>query len=219
MFTKQHSTLVMTMQNSAAAPYIACPACDLLHRRGDLCPGTTARCTRCGSVLYRDRDMQVDRPLALVLAGLVLFFIANYYPFLTFELEGRVEETILISGIKALYGQGQLGLAILVLLTGMVFPLLQLVGLAYLLLPLRLGMVPPAMAVVYRWLRHIQPWSMMEIMMLGILVSLVKLVGMAQVVAGPALFAFMALIFVLPAATIAMDSKSIWESNPLKPEG
>ncbi len=205
--------MVMTMQYSAAAPYIACPACDLLHRRGDVSPGTTARCTRCGTMLYRDRNMRLDRPLSLVLAGLVLFFIANYYPFLTFELEGRIQETILISGIKALYGQEQLGLAILVLLTGMVFPLLQLVGLAYVLLPLWLGRVPPAMAVVYRWSRQIQPWSMMEILMLGILVSLVKLAGMAQVVAGPALFAFMALIFVLPAAIIAIDSKSIWESD------
>jgi paraquat-inducible protein A len=203
----------------AATTYISCPGCDLLHRRGDVRPGTTARCARCGTLLYRERTTPTDRPLSLVLTGLILLFMANCYPFLTLEIEGRVQETVLLSGIHALYGQGQIGLAVLVLLTGMVFPLLQLVGLVYVLLPLRLGMTPPAMTIVYRWTRHIQPWSMMEILMLGILVSLVKLIDMAGVVAGPALFAFMALIFVLPAATTALDSRRVWETEPLKPVG
>jgi paraquat-inducible protein A len=208
------------MTEQWAAPiYIACPGCDLLHRRGDVRPGTTAYCARCGTLLYRDRITPTDRPLSLVLAGLILFFIANYYPFLTLEIEGRSQETILLSGIHALYGQGQIGLAALVLFTGMVFPLMQLAGLVYVLLSLRWGATLPAMTAVYRWTRHIQPWSMMEILMLGILVSLVKLIDMAEVVTGPALFAFMALIFVLPAATTAIDSRSVWETDPLKPLG
>lgn len=204
------------MQDSAIANYIACPACDLLHRRGIARPATTARCTRCGTTLYRDRKMVPNRPLSFVLACLILFIISNVYPFLTLEIEGRAQETILVTGVMALYAQGQLGLAVLVMLTGVVFPLLQLVGLAYVLLPLWLGAVPPHMAAVYRWVRHVQPWSMMEIMMLGILVSLVKLAGMAGVVPGPALFAFMGLIFLFPAATVAIDSKSIWERSPLQ---
>jgi paraquat-inducible protein A len=198
--------------------YIACPACDLLHRRGKSSPGNTARCARCGTLLYRDRPDKLDRPLSLVIAGLILLFISNYYPFLTLEIEGRSQETVLFTGIVELCGQGELSLAVLVLLTGMVFPLLQLVGLVYVLLPLRYGAVPPYMAQVYRWVRYIQPWSMMEILMLGILVSLVKLVGMADVVPGPSLFAFMALIFILPAATVAIDTNSIWERSPLQME-
>lgn len=202
-----------------AVTFIACPGCDLLHRRGDARPGTTARCARCGTLLYRDRTAFSDRPLSLVVTGLILLFIANFYPFLTLEIEGRVQETVLLSGIYALYGQGQIVLALLVLLTGVVFPLLQLVGLVYVLLPLRLGMAPPAVTAIYRWTRHIQPWSMMEILMLGILVSLVKLIDMAEVVTGPALYAFMALIFVLPAATTAIDSRRIWETHSMKPAG
>lgn len=206
------------MQGYDFADYISCPGCDLLHRRGKTTPGTTARCIRCGTLLYRDRQNKLDRPLSLVITGLILLLISNYYPFLTLEIEGRAQETVLFTGIAALYDQGQLSLAVLVLLTGMVFPLLQLLGLVYVLLPLRCGAVPPHMAVVYRWVRYIQPWSMMEILMLGILVSLVKLAGMAEVVPGPALFAFMALIFILPAAIVAINKNGIWERSPLQME-
>lgn len=193
------------------ASHIACPACDLLHRRLNLPLRTTARCTRCGTVLYRCRSLSYDRPLALVLAAMVLFVIANLYPFLTLNFEGRLQETVLISGILALYGQDQNGLAALVLLIGIVFPFFQMAGLLYILLPLRMGAVPPYMAVVYRWVRHIQPWSMMEIFMLGILVAVVKLANMAGVVPGAALFAFLILIFILPAAVVGVDADSIWK--------
>jgi paraquat-inducible protein A len=154
-----------------------------------------------------------------LLAGLILFAISNLSPFLTLEIEGRTQETVLLTGIVALYQQGQPGLAGLVLLTGMVFPLAQLVGYLYVLLPLRLGTVLPGTAVVYRWVRHIQPWSMMEIFFLGLLVSVVKLAGMAQVVPGVALFAFMILIFILPAALVAIDVRSIWDRLPIQTRG
>jgi paraquat-inducible protein A len=206
------------VQKKDFSAYFACPACDLLHLRGKSSPGTTARCTRCGTMLYRDRRDKLDRSLSLVITGLILLFISNYYPFLTLEIEGRSQETVLFTGIVGLYVQGQLSLAVLVLLTGLVCPLLQLVGLVYILLPLRYGAVPPYMAEVYRWVRYIQPWSMMEILMLGILVSLVKLVGMADVVPGPSLFAFMALIFTVPAATVAINTNGIWERSPLHME-
>lgn len=196
--------------------YMACAACDLLHRRSELRPGTSARCARCGTLLYRNRPMSPDRPLALVIAGLILFHIANLYPFLTLEIEGRTQETVLLTGILELYFQGQLGLAALVLATGWICPFLQLLGLTYVLLPLRLGSVPPYMATVYRWVRHFQPWSMMEIFLLGMLVSIVKLSDMASVVPGLALYAFMLLIFLLPAATVGIDSKSIWALSPIQ---
>jgi len=200
----------------AVQTVIACPACDLLHRRRKLHAGTTARCTRCGTVLYRQKKVPPDRPLAFVVAGLVLFLIANCFPFLSLQIEGRTQETVLLTGIMALQHQGQIGLAGLVLLTGVVCPLLQLLGLTYALLPMRWGQVPPGMAMVYRWVCYIQPWSMMEIFLLGVLVAAVKLASTADVVPGVALYAFMILIFVLPAAMVAIDSDSIWERAPIQ---
>ncbi|MCG6908241.1 MAG: paraquat-inducible protein A, partial [Desulfobacteraceae bacterium] len=63
---------------------------------------------------------------------------------------------------------------------------------------------------VFRWLRSIAPWSMTEVFMLGILVSVVKLAKMAQIIPGPAAFCFMALIFVLAACMSSLDPHEIW---------
>lgn len=195
--------------------YIACPACDLLHPRRPVPVGTTARCSRCSALLYRNRGYPLEWALCLVLAASILFAISNLFPFLTLKIEGRTQETVLMTGIMALYDQGQLSLAVLVLLTGLIFPLAQLAGYLFVLSTLYLGFASTAAAVVYRWVRHIQPWSMVEILLLGILVSVVKLSGMAEVKTGTALYAFMILIFLLPAAMVAIDARSLWERFPI----
>jgi paraquat-inducible protein A len=57
----------------------------------------------------------------------------------------------------------------------------------------------------------------MDVFMIGILVSVVKLTEMATIVPGTSLFAFVALIFVLAAAQAALDPDVVWERVPLTP--
>jgi paraquat-inducible protein A len=189
---------------------IACHECDLIHRVRALPQKGIANCTRCGSVLYRHKPNSLERTLALSLAGLVLFVLANAYPFLALKMESQTHQTNLITGIKELYTQDMQGLAVVVLLTTILAPLAQLLGMLYLLLPLRHNRVPPKFAPVFRFVRGLQPWSMMEVFMLGILVSVVKLAKMAQIVPGIAIFSFFALILVLAAATVSLDPHEIW---------
>jgi paraquat-inducible protein A len=189
---------------------IACHECDLIHRVKPLPKKGVANCVRCGSVLYRDKPNSLERTLALSLAGLVLFVLANSFPFLALKTNTQLHQTNLITGIMVLYNQDMQALAVLVLITTIVAPLTQLVGMLYLLLPLRHHRVPPKFATMFRLLRGLQPWSMMEVFMLGILVSVVKLAKMAQIVPGIAIFSFFALIVVLAAATVSMDPHDLW---------
>ena len=189
---------------------IACHECDLIHRVKPLPIKGVANCTRCGSVLYRHKPNSLERTLALSLAGLVLFVLANSFPFLALKMESQLHQTNLISGINALYTQGMQGLAVVVLLTTILAPLAQLLGMLYLLLPLRHDRVPPQFAPIFRLVRGLQPWSMMEVFMVGILVSAVKLAKMAQIVPGIAIYSFFGLIVVLTAATVSLDPHEIW---------
>lgn len=192
-------------------PLIACHECDLLQQSRALPMGATARCPRCGAVLYRRKRNSLDRVLALTIAGLILFTVANVYPFLTFRLEAQIQETTLITGIIELYNQGMWIVAGVVLLTSIVMPLLELTGTLYVLLPLKFNRRPWSLPLFFRMVRIFKPWGMMEVFMVGILVAFVKLSKMASIIPGMALYAFMLLIFVLAASAASLDPHIVWD--------
>ncbi|MGD9301707.1 MAG: paraquat-inducible protein A [Desulfobacterales bacterium] len=190
---------------------MACHDCDLIQRLPRMPEAGTVQCIRCGAVLHSKKRNSIERTLALTMAGLVLFGLANSFPFLAFKLEATVRQTTLLTGILELYTQGMPELSVIVLLTTIIVPLGQMLCMLYILLPLRFEKIPRGLPRVFRMVHHLQPWSMMEVFMVGILVSVVKLAKMAKIVPGVSLFSFLALIFVLAAMTASLDSHLIWE--------
>nr|WP_320192852.1 paraquat-inducible protein A [uncultured Desulfobacter sp.] len=192
-----------------------CPECGLAQTLPDPILGRIAVCNRCNAVLRRYTRDTVQQTLALTLTGLILFVIANTYPFLSLSLEGQARETLLFTGILGLFEQGMYPLAILVFLTSIAIPLVQLLGLVYLLVPIlfRRGGARHS-AWVFRMLGHLRPWSMTEVFMLAILVAMIKLAHMADIIAGPAIWAFVVLIFVMVAAFAGLNPEDIWTRVP-----
>ena len=190
---------------------IACHECDLIHEIPIMPSRAAAVCVRCGCVLFRAKTNSIDRTLAWTLAGLVLYVVAVSFPFLTMKNGPIGNETGLLTGIEFLYRQGIIPLAALVLLTCILIPLIQMLGLLYIFIPLKLNFRVKYAIPVFRLFKHIKPWSMMEIYMLGILVSIVKLGKMATIVPGVAVIAFGILIFVLNFALSAVDEHMVWE--------
>ena len=191
--------------------FIACHDCDLIHRINPLPAKGTANCIRCGAVLYKHKPDSLDRTLAFAIAGLILFILANSFPFLGLRIGAQIRETTLITGIYELYAQGMQVVAILVLVTTVLVPFTQMMCLFYILLPLKFGRLPKRLPRVFRFLQSIQPWGMMEVFMVGILVSVVKLAKMAKIIPGISLYSFLALIFVLTAMTVSLDAHLIWQ--------
>jgi paraquat-inducible protein A len=193
------------------ANLIACQDCDLLNWIGQVPPGGVARCQRCRAVLQTHKRNSVNRTLAFASAGLILFVVANSFPFLDFRMQGQATQTTLITGVKDLYAQGMVLLSLLVLVTTILVPALQLLLMLYVLAPLKLDRSPWGFAQALRLLKHTMPWSMLEVFMLGILVAVVKLADMATIVPGLALWSFALLIFALAAMTASFDAEVVWE--------
>lgn len=190
---------------------IACHECDLLHRRVPLADAGVARCQRCNAVLYRGSSSKdLDRALAYTLGGLVLFLIANAYPIVALEIQANRQEASLYDTVHALWMDGREDVSLLVAFTTLVTPTLEISLLLYLLIPLRFGRTPSETSLVLRFLQRVKPWSMMEVFLLGILVSLVKLEHLAHVEPGIALWAFGALVPILIAAAGAFNPEDIW---------
>lgn len=191
---------------------IACPDCDLLNRLPAEATTVTLLCGRCGAVLARHKPDSIERSLALTLTALILFIVSNSFPFLAMKTGGFVQETTLLTGIRELWKQDMQGLSCLVLLTCVLVPGLQMIGLLYILAPLQWGRRPAAHAArVFRLVQEVAPWGMMEVFMMGILVALVKLGHMATIVPGVSVFSFGGLIFVMAAAFSTLDPPLLWQ--------
>lgn len=189
---------------------IACHECDFLQRRVPIRGKGSIRCRRCGANLYRRVPHAADRVAALALAGLVLFVAANALPLLSIRIGQQVMSAQLPLAVRSLWLHGEPALALLVGLTCIGIPGLVLYLMLHLFVPLRLGYTPLGAIPILRTLRAIQQWNMMEVFLLGILVTAVKLMKMATVIPGLGVAAFFALIFVLAAATNAMDPEALW---------
>ena len=192
------------------AKLIACHECDLLQWETALADGDTAHCQRCGAALYRSLPATFDRALALTVAAAILFAVANCFPVVGLWVNGTLVETTLFGAASSLYADGMWPIAGLVFMTTILMPALNIAAVIYLLLPLQLDGFPQKPEIVLRVLRHIAPWGMIEVLMLGLLVALVKLQHIASVVPGVAIWAFGAVMALLAAAAVTFNPRDSW---------
>ncbi len=189
---------------------VSCHECDLLQREAVLPRGGIARCRRCGAELYRSHPDSLDRTLAITLAAVMLFAIANAYPIVGLEVQGNRTAATLFGAVRALWDQGAEAVAVLVFVTTIVVPLLEMGITLLILVPLRLGGAAPATGLLLRIVQAVRPWGMVEVFILGVLVSLVKLAHQATVIPGIALWSFAGLMLLFAAAAASFDPREVW---------
>ncbi|MEQ8426431.1 MAG: paraquat-inducible protein A [Gammaproteobacteria bacterium] len=195
---------------------IACHECDHLHYYEAIPVGARASCQFCGNLLYRHVADSVDKTLALYLTALILFLIANTFPFLSLELGGRQVDNVLVSSGWAMYqyGMGELGL--LIFFTSILFPFLVICAMLYLLLAIKLEKFPPFAGQVYRLVNALMPWSLVGVFLLGTLIAIVKLQDIANVIFGPAMFALAFLLLIYTSARASFDPALLWKLSKVK---
>lgn len=192
------------------ADVVVCEYCDTVVRRVALAHGARARCPCCRGPLYRDYRLNLDATLALALAGMVALVMANVYPVMVMNVRGLQGSTTFWQSVMALDDGGFVSVAVAVAVAGLVAPVVQLGLLLYVCTGLRCGVRAPGSARALHLLRHVRPWSMIEVLLMGALVATVKLAGMANITPGAGLFALLGLT--LCVTVLATDDLSrLWE--------
>jgi paraquat-inducible protein A len=189
---------------------IACHECDLLQREIHLPEGGEAHCNRCGAMLYRSSPRSLENSLAFALAAAILFVIANIYPLLGIEMQGNPNATHLFGAVRYLWNHKMHLIAALTGVTAILVPALEITMMIYLLLPLWFRAIPAGIPLILRILQSIRPWGMVEVFMLGILVSIVKLSDTSTIIPGVALWSFGGLTLMLAAIASSFNPRDIW---------
>lgn len=189
---------------------IACEHCDAVYHRPTLAPGESARCEVCAAPFHRMGRLDVDRWLALTVAAAVVYVVANVCPLIRISYKGLHNQATLWQSVAALaHGPATL-IAVPAALTVIVAPLLHLLLLGWVLLYARGGRRAPGFRTAMKLLVALRPWSMLEVALIGILVSVIKLAGFLHVVPGAGLWAI-SVLTVLFTLIASPDTRHLWD--------
>ena len=181
-------------------------------RIGPLSRGEEARCPRCETVLRRHAEPSLEVPLALCIAGMVLYAVTMTMPFIGMQLLGQVRSSHVETGAFAFLQDGYGMLTVLVLLTLVAVPLMRLLLLLTVLVGLRTREAPRWLYLPFRWHERIGQWAMLEVFLFGVLVSYTRLADLAQVEIGPAAYGLAALALAQVALNARLDADQVWEA-------
>jgi paraquat-inducible protein A len=198
--------------NRAVDPGLtSCRHCDSLQALPALEPGAAAYCVRCGAELWHRRNDPLRRTLALSIAAATLYIVAMAVPMIGISVVGRHASATVIDGGDFLWDSGMQLVSALVFLTAVIAPALQITFMLAIALG---GRQNPPRRWVGALLRHVpvsRTWSMIEVMLLGVLVALIKIQDYATVVPGAALYMLAALVLLLSAIQVTFDPREIWD--------
>lgn len=202
--------------SGAAAPQAifddltACEGCDTLYRKAELRHDQIARCPRCGTVVARGHRLGLEGQLALTITSLIVFALANAYPIVTLDLRGVRSDATMLGALAGTWDLQQHTVALIAAFTAFVFPLFVILLRLYVTAPLLVRQVPPAFGLAMLALRISVRWSMVEVFLLGTLVSIVRVAGLASVIPGIGIFSFGVLTLLL-ASVEASGMHGLWE--------
>ncbi|WP_083941915.1 paraquat-inducible protein A [Salinicola socius] len=200
----------------------ACQECDLLVALPPLHPGQRASCPRCDHTLSHRHFRPAERSLAFAISALIALLAALCFPFISFESRGVSNAIQLADTSASLVALHEPFVGILVLLTVIVLPAVYLLAVIWLHLGLLQRRPLPRSYRIARALSHLGPWMMADVFVIGALVSLIKIAGMASVDLGVSFWSFCVYALLLLLTTRSIDTDWMWFSlagEPLAPEG
>jgi paraquat-inducible protein A len=199
------------MEIAKPPQYFACRDCDALYSAPVVREDERVICPRCDANLISRRPNFVHRASALVVAAAFFFILANAFPFLILRADYRESYMHLAGCVSGLQEEGFPVLAAMVGVFTLGAPTLLIVALLYVLVPLlRERRLPWALSFC-RAIHEARRWNMVEVFLLGVLVSLLKLGNLATLTLGPSFWAFVGLIVCLIAALGTIDHSELWE--------
>ncbi|WP_411826351.1 paraquat-inducible protein A [Luteolibacter sp. AS25] len=191
--------------------WVACHFCDAQHSVTLIEEGEVAHCLECGQVLYRNRKASLTRAVAYGITALCLMAMAMLFPFISMDAFGNKGVVSVPGAVLSLWEAGGAGISIAIAVFVIGLPFFMISSLLYLCVPLMKGRALPYAVRVMRGFLAVQPWVMVEVFFLGAMISLLKLVKLADVDLGIGFWAVAGLMFCMAGAVGGIDRVELWD--------
>ena len=188
-----------------------CGRCDaLLSIPDSVALGQEIYCPNCDATIGSFDQKKVHQTAAYSISGLMAWCMCIVFPFLGFSAQGQERSIYLIQGVYELVGEGGYALMLTVLILAVVLPGMLVSGLVYTSLSLLAGRAFPGVIIVMRVLTKIMPWTMGEIFLVGILVSFIKILSLADITLGESFWAYVIMTLATTFALHHFDKSYFW---------
>jgi paraquat-inducible protein A len=193
---------------------VGCHACALVCE-DTLEAGGHARCPRCGAALHRRRPDSVARAWALLLAALVCYIPANLLPVMHTSLLGSGSDSTIMSGVIQFWHHGAYGIALVIFVASVFVPCTKFLVLGLLLVSSqrRSKRAMRERAALYRMIERIGYWSMLDVLVVGMLAALVRFQGLGEVEPRLGISFFGIVVVLTMLSAMQFDPRLIWDAD------
>ncbi len=198
---------------------IACEECGLVSEIPPMNAGHSASCTRCGHTLMQRIESPHTTMMAYGSSCLVMLLLSTVFPFMSFSVQGIKHEISLMYAVRVFHYFGNNFLAVLLLITVIILPALYTTTLMYLFHVAekqRRGKKtlrsPALIKQLCRLVFRIETWLLVDVFLVGVLVSLVKIASLADVGMGYSFWAFCAYTVLVVKCMRNIDKEWLWEN-------
>jgi paraquat-inducible protein A len=198
---------------SKATGLMSCHDCHKLLRYPEIKEHQKLICPRCGANVHKRRPGSLTKTWALVITALICLIPANVYPIMTLIYRGEGEPSTIIGGVLFLVREHMIPIALVIFIASIAVPFLKAIGLVVLLLSVQLkwNLSRRQRTIMYRAIETIGRWSMLDVFVISILVTLVNMGSLAEITSGLAATFFCASVVFTMLAAMCFDPRLIWD--------
>jgi len=188
---------------------LCCQSCGLMMQNETDEHGI--KCPRCFTNVCK-KHKKVSYDLSLSIGALLLFFPAMTLPILSFKLGMQTQEGNMFFALKYFYNGGYEFLSVVVFFTTILAPLIYIVVSVLMYASLHERRRPRFMKLYYKILFDLREWVMLDIYIVSVLVSIVKLQSTSEVIYGSGIFVLTVLASLTFLMVNAFTPKQVWKA-------
>lgn len=178
-------------------------------------PDARGRCPRCHVPMRPRRRHSLQKSWAALLAAMIFLLPANLLPISVIYANGQRMDDTIFSGVVSLATSGNIPIAGIVFIASVLVPFTKVIVLLVLLLSIHFR-TQHSLKTRIRLLRlvtWIGRWSMLDLFVIALMMSLINRDQLLSFTMGPAAFYFGSAVFLTILAVHWLDSRLIWDAH------
>ena len=187
---------------------VECYSCGLFVKKGDNL-NVSQICPRCGNKLETKQNFSIDS-LFYAISSLMLFFVLSLYPLISLTLNEQQLDANILKTFYILFEQDFYVVSFLVLFTIILAPLFNSIIIILIFVQLKFKVEIFKKSLLYDSYHFFKEWGFMEVFIISLIVTYIKLVGMVSNTKFDfGFFVILAYVFCFIMSNIKFDASAI----------